>query len=53
MQVATFQVPPVPFKDYPSTRGRLTGPRDKPQESRLKNLGHQYMHELLVDIAIE
>ena len=33
-QVAAFQVPPEPFKDHPSTRGCLTGPRNKPQEKQ-------------------
>ena len=43
---ATFQVAPKLFKDHPSTRGRLTGPRNKLQENQT---GHQYIHELLVD----
>ena len=30
----TFDVRPEPFKDHPSTHGRLTGPRNKPQEKQ-------------------
>ena len=37
-QVAALQVPPEPFKDHPSTRGRLTGPTNKPQEKHTGEL---------------
>ena len=33
-QVTTFEVPPEPFKDHPSTRECLTGPRNKSQEKQ-------------------
>ena len=37
-QVAAFQIPPEPFKDHLSTRGRLTGPINKPQEKQAGEL---------------
>ena len=46
---ASFEVPPEPFKDHPSTCGRL---RNKPQEKQTVEPSQQYMHEL-VYIAIE
>ena len=37
----------VPFKDHPSTRGRLTGLRNKPQQ---KQLGYNFQHWYLADM---
>ena len=39
-----------PFEGDPSTRGRLTSLRNKPQQSSQGNFQHQYMPQLLVNV---
>ena len=53
LQLAACPVGMEPFNDHPSTCVRLTGLRNKAQQSSLGNFQHWYLPDILASVHVQ